>query len=430
MKERLPQSSKEKAESLYAKIERKIGLVNDLWEMAETLPVPKAGDSEEVAETEKNQFRVFLRAVNRSLPETRPKLKKYAEIQKQIRNLKKGLPPQPSNSEKTEEQSDQDDNVFELIEQLRQNAETILDDDDVAFVFKLRKGIENALLVRRKIRNILKELEGATASPSAYDKLLTGEYKKLQGAVMEIIPRNFSLNLITEKTAFEKVFKPTTKGFHPSHQVWNLIKDYEPKTPEEKLVVAFTGAAAALKETIEHENFHVFIEGFLSGEISEFRCHKMFDKIKTSAERLSRLKRIKTPADITLHEKRLLRKKLKTLVDQGQEELMAEIISIPHSRRGQRFPRHTFSNRLRKFLIELKTLRGQDEDVDKIIDETAPYVDIEKIREKIGALYDKVKTDIPEKLKDLDVAFILLPLSKIHHIEHLVERWITTKEKG
>ncbi len=46
-----------------------------------------------------------------------------------------------------------------------------------------------------------------------------------------------------------------------------------------------------------------------------------------------------------------------------------------------------------------------------------------KNREKIIKLYQKIKEKAPEKLKDLDIAFILFPPSKFRHIESLVERW-------
>lgn len=435
MKERLFQSSKEKAESLYAKLERKIGLVNDLWEMAEALPIPEAGDSEEIIKREKNQFKAFLESVERGLPEVPPKLKKYAEIKKQIQNLKKYSLLQPPDLKETKEQTDQ----FEQIKQLRLNLEEILNDDDVAFIFGLRNAIKNALVVRQKIRNILKEL-GPITNPSSYDELLTGKYEKLRGAIIEIIPKNFSLNLIIEKTAFEKILKSTAYGLHPRHQVWNLIKEYEPETLEERLAVALfaKGGLAGFepprfKETLEHENFHVFIEGFKSGAFSKFKQSEILEPIEKSVKRLLGLKQAKAPDSVISDEKRLLEKKLKkikTIADQDRVELIAEIVSVPHGSRGEQFPGHTFARDLSDFRAKLEELGKQDEDVKKIIDEIIPYVDIEEIRKKMRRLYAKVRADIPEKLRDLDIAFILLPFSKIHHIETLVERWITTKEKG
>jgi len=409
---------KNKVEQIYKNIELKISFVKELWNDMEKLGPPDPKASPEDIAKENKIFEKHLEKLKIFFPEAENKAKKFIKLEKEKSELLKKL-------HKIELEEQERNIILEEIDKIEDEIQKILDDTTLFFI-EFEQGLENAKYKREEIRKILLEL--GEIEPSSYKKLAE-EYKlpkELIDYIIEIIPKNFSITFIVEPEKFKKYYGEDITGQHWRGTIWNFVrglpKESLPKLNDEN----FIRLLEKLKDTINHENFHSFIDCFSISQ--KYGNLKVIKRVVNS-----KIINIKNFLDMGYEpflslEKKLLTKRLETFMDLFNEELMAEIVSGEHEYRDESFLKHTFFSICKEFCDWLEQIRKEEElekypEIDAIIKNAISYIDPQKNREKIIKLYQKIEEKAPEKLKDLDIAFILFPPSKFRHIESLVERW-------
>jgi hypothetical protein len=405
---------KNKVEQIYKNIELKISFVKELWNDMEKLGPPDPKASPEDIAKENEIFEKHLEKLKIFFPEAENKAKEFIKLEKEGGELLKKL-------HKIELEKQERNIILEEINKVEDEIQKILDDTTLFFI-EFEQGLKNAKYKREEIRNILLEL--GEIEPSSYKKLAE-EYKlpkELIDYIIEIIPKNFSITFIVEPEKFKEYYGEDITGQHWRGTIWNFVRGL-PKLSDENFIRL---SEEKLKNTINHENFHSFIDCFSISQ--KYGNIKVIKRVVNS-----KIRNIKIFLDMGYEplfslEKKLLTKRLETFMNLFHEELMAEIVAGEHEYRDESFLKHTFFSICREFCDWLEQIRKKEElekypEIDAIIKDAISYIEPQKNREKIIKLYQKIQEKAPEKLKDLDIAFILFPPSKFRHIESLVERW-------
>jgi RNA polymerase-binding transcription factor DksA len=376
---------KNKVEQIYKNIELKISFVKELWNDMEKLGPPDPKASPEDIAKENAIFEKHLEKLKIFFPEAENKAKKFIKLEKERGELLKKL-------DKTELETQEYKIISEELNKVEDEIQKILDDTTLFFI-EFEQGLENAKHKREEIRKILLEL--GEIKPSSYKKLAE-EYILPKGFIDyidKIIPKNFSITFIVEPEKFKEYFGKGRLGLHWRGTIWNFVRGL----PRESLPLDdvdfirlllkdenFIRLLEKLKNTINHENFHSFIDCFSISQ--KYRNLEVIKKIKKEVN--LRIRNIKNFLDMGYEllvsvEKELLTKRLKTFMDLFHEELMAEIVSAEHQYRGRAFFTSTFFNICRKFCDWLEKIRKKEElekypEIDAIIKDAISYIDPKK----------------------------------------------------
>lgn len=406
---RLPQAGQK--EQLYERIEQKLALMREIWNYAKNLPPPTPFDKGEEAE-ENTLFEGLIKKATKSFPSAAFLIKEYDDIAARMVEIagNKQMPPPKK--------------LIDELSRLCKQQERLLEDQNVRFTISVRIGIRDAQKKRRKIRSVLNENRDST-DQEFYLKLMPQEIAAhFAGKITAVVPQNFSIAYLVEPEVYKAYQKNDSKGFSLSWAdvALTFIKDERNKERRESEDETEENQITEdMLVTVQHENFHAFIEGFGLG-----------DKVYFSAEPLMELaeKIIETddnPASRLLKEIDL--KRLKTLLskfkDFGHEELIAEIASSPRSG----VPKSSFAKKqleLTEAIIKyIFLLGGVNPELDEILADGLKKLDFTRDRKFIQKMYREVEARAPDKMEDFDMAFALFPPSDWRNIERLVKRWIT-----
>lgn len=421
---------KSKIEQLYKKIEYKISFIKELWREMKRLGPPNPHDSAADIAEENEIFEKCLYRLKTLFPEIENKAERYINLKKKRDELAAELPDIPVGPD--EEIYNQISAEIDVVEA---EIEKIFD-DDVWFFINIKQGLQEARKKREIIRKILLDL--GEIEPLSY-KNLVKKYKlpkEFINHVVAIVPENFSITFIVERENFEKKFGTTLLGIHFGNTIWNFVKYITEPSPEEQLAIAIykpqklTKVYPPLQKTINHENFHSFLECFPVKEKYRLRERiKLMHLIRSRIKEAKKFERMGMKSS-AVRARQLLARRLRLFMDYLHEELMAIIVTYG----GHELllmgglPRLTFSREVLNFCNFLKDLREKEKlekypEIDAIIQNALSYFNPEEVIKRILELYKEVEESVPERIDDLDIALILFPPSKFHHVESLVKRW-------
>lgn len=375
-------SVKEYREGIYDKLERKIGVVKSIWQFASELPVPGADEEPAVQEKEEDEMNGIVQGAMNSFGDAKPGLARLKDLESEMHSAR-------------------------LTNEVLREFVSLVGDDDISFLRSIQMGVQRAMEKRRSIRIILKKLgQGRVQDPEAYRPFLPSKLLPLADSVERVEVGSFSVNLTVEEEAFashmgdsdDQQYK--TYGFHSHDSVWNLIRG-ESMDPDET------------SQTVIHEELHSFAEGFVLPEESWVRDADLEEVLEQ--DRLA-LNITKDDPQAFRRARAIMMGHLRMYADSDHEELVAELVSLPH----RNLPLHTFRKRHEQ---KDDFVSGMDDPLSRAVVVDCDYYTLEWIEDLIGDSYAKLMEKAPERIVDLDLALCLLPPSKYRHVERLVKRW-------
>ena len=431
-------SPETKRDELYEKIDQKIDLIVKLYNLADDRGLHGGAYSEESVAKEKNLFENYVQTILSEFPDKKEIIERYDLLRRQSDDIRLYI---DSEEEKLKREGKENlsyqilEDKYELIDQLIDEINQIYElDDDTQFVIRIRQGLKTALEQREKIRDILQTFGEDNLNPEKWSRFLKENYPNIHREIFEnivqVIPDFYSIHILINRENYNKYYK--SAGF--SLAKWqfpiNIIKSSPiNQTFDEKLYEDIFYPGKSLDNTLRHEDLHSFLKGFGYPLTSRYFTFHNINKI---IERIKQNKRYKAPSYVINVDYEFLKKNIQNFIDYGQEELMAEIVSIPHPDRTTHFPSHTFTFNIRNLLL-LKHKTSGDEKTDTIVNNELSKLEnnlelfLSEVRSLYISIYKKYQNDNLYKLDEiilkLDCALMLFPPSKIRH----VRRWLEWK---
>lgn len=280
-------------------------------------------------------------------------------------------------------------------------SEAHLKDPDKRFLYFYGVGSANLLAKRDYIRSVLNRLGARTSDPGAFAEILpifdTSD-------VLEVMFSRYSINFLTTANFFKDRDDNSSLGIHYKGSVFNAVNinpaieivntDSLKNLPKDGLR-NFNGNL--LQETLDHEDFHSLIEGFLPTYVVNSDRHNL-----GCAPSVSDLDHNEILANLSV-----------------AAYSIQSIVSGKTLTTGHFVPDVSGGINLGEYDIqsnEAKMAIGR-------------HYDFQEWLDRLNSLYQHVDAKIPWRRGDLDLAFVLFQPSKIRHVERLVNRW-TKREKG
>lgn len=397
----------ETREDLYEKLEAKIDIIKDIWSSTREFLPPSSDDTPGTVRREEETLSVYFTKALGAFPHAKEMLAQYDADKQLYDDLISKKDPFS--------ESEQADEALRRIEKLLHN-------NDFRFVLSLRGGLKSALNRRQEVRAVLR-VAGTEDIVGGCERQLPEKYKDIFASkIRGVREGRFSVGLIVEPVALESAAGKGARGFHAPHTPWNFTRE---ETFDDKVLEMIFGRddevpGSRQNETVAHEDFHSFIEGFSVGSITLFDP----ERIKLNAKAILRFKKMQSPDIVIKNELWLFKRDLLRFQNCGQEELLAEIVSIAH----EDIPSHTFASTMDNARLMLISMKGRDPDIDTVIGQVLPQFDVSFFRNRLQRLYRIVEKSAPERIEDLDAALVLFPPSKLQRVESIVERWTQKKD--
>lgn len=408
---------KGRGEKLFERIEKKIRILKTIWEITASLPVPQRSDSEEVVLEEKNQFDRLLKQAWESFPEAKTLYLRYQTLELLTEEYLLAL----QISFERERDLPQDEKMEKLLSEM----DEIFRNDDVRFLLTIEKGVKAALEKRERIRALFQKLGEKYLSPRVYQEIAL-PHKNPRFREHEIIavqPERFSVTLVLSKCVSRKgnISKPKEAknkpgvlglkyGEHKTDSLFNFVD------ADMILLNALVGGRIGSEEVRSHEDFHSLNEEFPGqGSSYEYLMPRILRIIKNTLK----LQRLKAPDPIINGSINGLKLLIANLPAAYQGEFLADLVmSEERTRVGSR----VFNLMQRTELEILKGLKKFPR-FREIVETELQSLNFSELPKKVDNLYRTVQEKNPKKIRDLDIAFALFPLTKIRHIERLVSQW-------
>lgn len=415
-----PETSRDK---LFEIVDRKIDLVTELYQYTNSLKFPTRQDTKQLRR-EEQFFANILEKSQSMFPKKQELVARLDQIESDLKAL-----PITANRDDID-----DDDFINKMEQLAMERKQILDDDDVTFMVRFRRGIPGAVKKRGQVREMLKEvidIGGGLSKPASYRKYLEGNTPpELIDGIDRVMPSSFSISFIVRQEEYDRQIN-LGSGIHMEKSPFNFIKDQSIEMINNDTADALLyGVKPGMAVIVDHENAHSFLEEF------NFNSDDLFEigVIDRVINRINRLKEGKVPAVIIGRNVTSVSNILLTFIDRGKEELIAELVSKPCSQRFPDFPKSTYNMRMRELFGKLDSYKNIDPVLDDAINKVKQRADVDKLKTELASLYQEVKNrykEDPEKLKimlaKLDSALILFPPSKFRHIRNWLD-WKLDRE--
>lgn len=404
----------QRREGMYQNVEARSAVLVNLWERAQSMPIPRSTDSDEQKGDERQLLLGVLDPILNAKPGLREKFNRAIEI-------KTVLDEDEEKSEgKSEEELDYDDFKERLLP-LGQEFETIVSENpEIRFLLNVFSGIEGLLSKRNQLRSMQQKIGPIHSS----GRITKDEANKLLNKKSIFIDHinwaqvgRFSVSFVVEPLVF-RIKDATALGY--STGLINII--YGLNEEREKLLESIFGRNSnkqeQIAEVIAHEEFHSFADSFYLGE-SWSQLQWSYD---SSLARLTRLKELGAPEPIIQTELGLLRIYIGNVEDASREEILAEFAQSSDRSYVPRTTFATYDGEKARFLE--KVLKDQSQ----IFGDQKKAFDIDRLRQEIKSIYEQVDAIIPERRLEVDSLFVLFPPSKIRHIRRIVNRWIQAKD--
>lgn len=406
----------ERREASWEKVEQKIAILRNIWEEVSKLPRPTNRSSDETIYREGQLFDRLYKSAAERFPEGAKQVSIYKKLKDSIKDQEE------ENTQKKDEEGwgEREDKLWNMRKSLR----SMRQNDDLMFLLVLENGLKVAQWQRAEVRRILRDVGPDYKKPDSY----RGKVKDMPEETHGVEIRNFSITFVVPSKYFRNKGEPNQGGLHFHGSIWNVSKTIN---AEAILLEAIFDGKGKIKdreyaeydERLKHEDTHAFLEGFFEQDNYDYeiRSHYAFEHIPRIIKFIKHFKEFNFKKDNPLYRHTLLSAKslIPALADMDHEELLAELASV-----GHRFiPTRTYAALLKEKNELIDAVKGQDDDIDALIQRLRTSLDLEKLRTGIRQLYQKVEQQSPEHLLDLDFAFALFPPTKIRHIRQLVERW-------
>lgn len=407
----------ERPEAVYKDIETRIGIVKDVWSIAQTLSTrPSQIDLEK-----SQRLRTVLAKAKTQFPQEATLLNRYHQIDDQLMegaNQHGGMTREgyPEAFVKTPE--------FAILTDEELRIET---NPDFMFLRILEDGIEAAIAKRQDIRELQIRMgsrinqQGFADNPAAYNDE-NDIPTEVSGHINAVLFQPFSVCLLIDHEAFVEFVGSNDIAGTYQGGIFTYVDTQQADKQE-------------LEESYKHENFHSFMEGF---KTQNRRLNNSKNPIPNSSQTMDTLDaRVKSfisfkTMDAPLSIMDTARMMMKTAaeavsrqVENSNEELLSELAS---NKNRKNVPSNSFSILNEEAKSALDLLKGKDHEVDAILNGVASTIDIDKLVGRIRDCYQKVLKTCPKKTLDLDCAFAIIPPNKISIVEKLVDRWIQTAQ--
>lgn len=408
----IPRSNRDR---IYDNIDRKAGIVSDLWRTATILP-PLLSDSPEFVDAESRVLRGIVDRARGKMPDAFEVYDRYQMLDTAMDSLSSSVDPE-------EEQ------MLEIQAEMDEIKSTV---PDLDFAKGVVEGVE-ALVKRRADLRQMQEIVGEPL-PNGIYKDMSG-FKGIKGipedafsSITRVYMGAYSVNIFMHDKKYDELYAesyPNTLGIHlgSPNSLLSVVRDHLGDyvqlgwiSPED-----FDNG---LSSTILHEEFHGFADSF------DFRSTD-FGRIQG----LLKSQVILLQKAIDEHDFRLagtlsnqIRANLKIIPDASMEEILAEMASTQDR---DSIPSSTFAyhDRGKRQLLDSVSAHSAMVHVD-VEKEAGKLVDILELQHAIGWIYHLTDHEIPERRSEVDALFAIFPPSKIRHIRRVVERWTSAKYKA
>jgi hypothetical protein len=411
-------TDREKSEIFPKGLEAKIRIIKDLWTISQSLPIPTTTQPRSEVLSEYAMLDNIFSQAKTKFPRAASAFSRYSEIEAEIdahAKLLGGkdqyglLPDSYANS-----------NEYKRLSKEQAQIET---NPDFWFLLMLKNGIDTALSKRDEIRKEQAKHQesspqrGKASTPEAYDVSVNGV--RLKGKIDQVIFGKYAIHLLLAPQVYNLV-DPSSGDGEFSNGIFTVIN--KDNTPEQ------------IKQTIKHEDFHSFLEGFIINRrvpkniaiaipATAIILRDLTSKIAIYKNGL----KIHIPEDFTEMNLQRVKNTIAEIFRYSNEELLAE---MAETTMRSDFPSTTFTSIDEVVSNTLDDFRNIDPKIDSAINQALQESSHDKIIERIRCCYKAITKSAPEKRLDLDSAFFIIPYYQIDVIEALVNNWINKDQEN
>lgn len=440
-------------EVLYGRIERKVDIVKGLWHTAAYLPAPPPR-SQEASKKEERLLSAHLQHALELLPEAAQKYQRFKSL----------VTPEDEILLKEERGYLQAESARGLVRGERlEEANRMLDDEDLRFLVSLEWGIQYALHKRDEIRTLRRKLGWKSESANSYSDFLPEKLAVFKGKIRRVIFSPFSVNLVVDgKTYMEE--SEESWAFHKTGTIFNVFNEDKFKTGDifDRIAPQFIPKLWLISperlDTFYHEEFHSLWEGFvpdiqLTSHIARLWIKDIYalgllgkvangtplePNVTVYLSQLGFTPSLYPPAKAKELMRAIFNKFQQLYYYDDYEELLAAYHAAYRMRKreaqvGSYINR---ARRLSQWIQEaVSEIRENDPTFNQnpYIDRLLQMVDLEQINqfmEQEGKKVRRLAETASQKVEDCFIALMLFPPSQWRHIDRLVDRWTLQATSG
>lgn len=406
-------------EGVWSTVEQELACMKIAWQTAQALPRVHPFQTDEQVAQEEDSIRNAMNSTCDAFPRGLLKMHRFLVTEAEYKKSMEGIDAISSGAINVNDLSIEqqlayfeDFSMAQFLEPLR---DALLQDKERRFFTEINDGLMRLMFRRQDIRRIYQDLGERWCDPDAYDDLLP---KKVKGyyanKVVSVAPGRFSIGLNIPDDDFDAyhINEGDTQyinAFHMGGTLFNFIRE----------------SRMGYSTTYDHEDFHAFADEFPSlkeGNSDSLQGSEREAAIKSS---LNVLKSIAKAGPLEQDILGTMQDEVLELINMDREELLAEIASLP----VKEIPSRTYAGKVNDRRTLLRGTICGDPTIDTFIRRVLPLVDTGELQKRISAMYERIEKVAPDRKIDLDVAFARFPITKIRHIERLVDRWCGPEEK-
>lgn len=322
--------------------------------------------------------------------------------------------------------------IHEELETNRYEAEELLKDDDIYFMQSLLSGMQQITSRFAVIKNQQENRRTVVESVAKHLGLDETTIPELDRAITDIDYKPICINVSINPEYYEKSVSKDTAGLHFVGTTINLIKDVQDQLE--------------YHETVNHEEIHAFVDGFLPPDAGEknYKTEFWVETLRTRVEALNQM----MEQGIPVNGEALLSREipyfgnLATFIDSLHEEMVADLDRIHGLNPYANIDEKAFGEELLKtFTTARKRTWNVLLALQQLEKESASHPDLKKI---IKTLYREILSRLQKatylmsreltiasvtgKRTDIEALLVLLKPSQYHHLHRYLVH-VLGKEK-